>query len=270
MSLKISKSDIENYKKDGVILIKGLLNKFEVKILQEGIDSNISNPSLLSKIASSENDLGWFFEDFCNWEKNKAYRRIIFKSHMSKIAARLMCSKQVRLYHDHVLVKNSGTEQMTPWHQDQPYYNIEGQQSISFWIPVDHVPLESSLNFVSGSHNGKWFLPRTFLHKEANWFPEGSLEEPPDISNNLNKYKILSWEIEPGDALAFHMLTLHSGAGSKHLRRVFSVRFLGDDIRHAPRNWKTSPEFPELSKELPVGEPMEHKLFPVTWPKKSE
>jgi len=268
--LIISKSDIENYNEDGVILIKGLLNNLEVKILQEGIEYNISNPSLLSKIASSEKDPGWFFEDFCTWQKNKAYKRIIFKSDMPKVASRLMCSKQVRVYHDHMLVKKSGTKQRTPWHQDQPYYNIEGQQSISFWVPVDPIPLESSLNFVSGSHKGKWYLPRTFLKKEAKWFPKGSLEEAPDISNNLSKYKILSWELEPGDALAFHMLTLHSGAGSKNLRRVFSVRFIGDDIRHAPRNWKTSPEFKGLSKDLPAGMPMEHKLFPVTWPKKSK
>ena len=78
MSFKISKIDIENYKKDGAILIKGLLNKFEVKILRGGIDSNISNPSSLSKIASSKNDPGWFFEDFCTWKQNKAYQRIIF------------------------------------------------------------------------------------------------------------------------------------------------------------------------------------------------
>ena len=268
MSLKINNSDIENFKKDGAILIKGLLNDFELKILQDGIDSNISNPSSLSKIASNEKDPGWFLEDFCNWKKNKAYHRIIFKSHLSKVAASLMRSKQVRLFHDHMLVKKSGTNQRTPWHQDQPYYNIEGEQCISFWIPVDPVPLESSLHFVSGSHKGQWFLPRTFLDEEAKWFPKGSLEEVPDISKNLVKYKILSWELEPGDALAFHMLTLHSGAGTKKLRRVFSVRFLGDDIRHAPRNWKTSPEFPGLSKVLPAGVPMEHELFPVTWPKK--
>ena len=87
--------------------------------------------------------------------------------------------------------------------------------------------------------------------------------------NNLDKYKILNWELEPGDAVAFHMLTLHSGLGSNRLRRVFSVRFLGDDIRHAPRTWKTSPEFPGLSKDLPSGVQLDHKLFPKIWPKKN-
>ena len=264
----ISDSDVESYKKDGAIFIKGLLNSSEISILRKGIDLNISCPSSLSKIASCENDPGEFFEDFCTWKENEFYQKIIFNSQIPEIASKLMISKQVRLYHDHMLVKKSGTQQRTPWHQALPYYNIEGSQNISFWIPVDPVPIESSLNLVAGSHKGRWYLPRTFLKKQANWFPEGSLEEPPDISKNLRKYKILSWRTEPGDAVAFHMLTLHSGSGSKNLRRVFSVRLLGDDIRHAPRNWETSPEFPGLSKELPAGFPLENNLFPIIWPKK--
>ena len=82
----------------------------------------------------------------------------------------------------------------------------------------------------------------------------------------LEKYRGLSWKLEPGDAVAFHMLTLHAGAGSGALRRVFSVRLIGDDIRHAPRDWETSPEFPGLSDQLPAGVPMDHELFPIIWP----
>jgi hypothetical protein len=63
------------------------------------------------------------------------------------------------------------------------------------------------------------------------------------------------------------MLTLHASRGvdGTRRRRVFSVRFLGDDIVHAPRRWRTSPEFPELSAELPPGAPMHHPLFPELW-----
>jgi len=43
------------------------------------------------------------------------------------------------------------------------------------------------------------------------------------------------------------------------------VRWLGDDMRHAPRAWVTSPTFPGLADELPAGAPMEHALFPVVW-----
>jgi hypothetical protein len=63
------------------------------------------------------------------------------------------------------------------------------------------------------------------------------------------------------------MLTLHASRGidGTRRRRVFSVRFLGDDIVHAPRRWKTSPEFPGLAGELPAGAPMHHSLFPELW-----
>jgi hypothetical protein len=44
---------------------------------------------------------------------------------------------------------------------------------------------------------------------------------------------------------------------------VFSVRFLGDDTRHAPRRWTTSPDFPGLADTLPAGAPMDHPLFPL-------
>ena len=75
---------------------------------------------------------------------------------------------------------------------------------------------------------------------------------------------ILGWELEPGDAVFFHMLTLHAAGGvpGPHRRRVLSVRFLGDDIVHAPRPWTTSPPFPGLVDELPAGAPMDHPLFP--------
>ena len=47
------------------------------------------------------------------------------------------------------------------------------------------------------------------------------------------------------------------------MRRAFSLRFLGDDMVHAPRAWRTSPEFVGLAEELPAGAPMDHPLFPV-------
>jgi hypothetical protein len=59
------------------------------------------------------------------------------------------------------------------------------------------------------------------------------------------------------------MLTLHASAGSPNRRRVFSLRYLGDDIRHAPRRWKASPDFPGLADRLPAGAPMDDPLFPL-------
>jgi ectoine hydroxylase-related dioxygenase (phytanoyl-CoA dioxygenase family) len=174
-----------------------------------------------------------------------------------------MGSERVRLYHDHLLVKEAGTAQPTPWHQDQPYYNVDGTQTCSMWMPVDPVPRDATLEFVAGSHLGPWLMPRSFMDDQAKWFPEGSLEELPEIDRETAP--IVGWALEPGDAVFFHMLTLHAAAGSRTRRRAFSVRFLGDDVVHAPREWRTSPPFPGLADELPAGAAMEHPLFPVVW-----
>jgi ectoine hydroxylase-related dioxygenase (phytanoyl-CoA dioxygenase family) len=263
----IDAQTIEQFQRDGAACLRGLFRPGEIEVLRSGLDANLSNLSPRAKVASSANDPGRFVEDFCNWQDNADYRRFIFDTPLAATAAQLMRSSTVRLYHDHMLTKEPGTRQRTPWHQDQPYYNIEGRQNVSFWIPVDPVDRDSTLEFVAGSHLGPWLMPRSFMDAQAKWFPEGTLADLPDIEAARDAFPILGWELQPGDAVCFHMLMLHasSGVSGARRRRVFSVRFLGDDIRHAPRRWKTSPEFPGLSDELAPDAPMHHPLFPLLW-----
>jgi ectoine hydroxylase-related dioxygenase (phytanoyl-CoA dioxygenase family) len=258
---------IASFQRDGAVCIRNLFTQDEVALLREGIDRNLAQPSPRAKVASRPDDPGWFFEDFCNWQENDAYERFIRESAAPAAAGALMASETVRLYHDHLLVKEPNTRQRTPWHQDQPYYNIEGAQNVSMWIPVDPVARESTLEFVAGSHLGPWLMPRTFMDNEAKWFPEGSLADLPDIEADRTAHPIVGWALEPGDLVCFNMLTLHAsgGVGGNTRRRAFSIRFIGDDIRHAPRRWRTSPDFPGLDAQLPEGAPMAHPLFPVLW-----
>lgn len=263
----ISAADVESFQRDGAVCLRGLFSREQIDLLRAGIDANLANPSPRAKVASRADDPGIFIEDFCNWQSNEHYRRFIFESQLGAAAGALMASATVRLYHDHMLTKEAGTRQRTPWHQDQPYYNIDGRQNCSFWIPVDPVSRAATLELVAGSHAGPWLMPRSFMDAQAKWFPEGTLEDLPAIDERRNEYEILGWEIEPGDAVCFHMLALHASAGIEpnRRRRVFSVRFLGDDVTHAPRDWATSPEFPGLAAQLPAGAPMDHELFPIVW-----
>jgi ectoine hydroxylase-related dioxygenase (phytanoyl-CoA dioxygenase family) len=263
----IDTATVERFQHDGAVCIRQLFTPEEVALLRAGIDENLAHLSPRAKVASGADDPGRFVEDFCNWQDNADYRRFIFESALPETAGRLMRSTTARLYHDHMLTKEPGTRQQTPWHQDQPYYNVEGRQNVSFWIPVDPVNRESTLELVAGSHLGPWLMPRSFMDSQAKWFPEGTLADLPNIEAARDTFPILGWEIQPGDAVCFHMLTLHGARGvtGTHRRRVFSVRFLGDDMTHAPRRWRTSPEFPGLREQLPAGAPLHHPLFPELW-----
>jgi ectoine hydroxylase-related dioxygenase (phytanoyl-CoA dioxygenase family) len=257
-----------DYQRDGAVVLRGVLTPHEVQRLAEGIEHNLAHPRARAWGACAADDPGRFVEDFCTWQHNPAYRDILCQSALPAVSAQLTGSREIRLYHDHLLVKEAGTRQPTPWHQDQPYYNVSGRQNVSFWIPVDPVPLASSLRFVAGSHAGTWYMPRTFRDQQARWFPDGSLAELPAIDADPQRYRQLCWALQPGDALAFHMLTLHAsaGVGPGLRRRVFSARYLGDDMRHAPRPWRTSPPFPGLIDRLADGAPMDDPLFPRVWP----
>jgi len=262
----VGPEQVAAFARDGAICLRGILSPDEVALCRQGIARNMAAPSPRAIVASRPDDPGYFIEDFCNWQDNPEYRAFILGSAASVAAGLLMGSRQVRLYHDHLLVKEPNTRQKTPWHQDQPYYNIEGSQTCSMWAPMDPVPRAASLEFVAGTHRGPWLMPRTFMTHEARWFPEGSLQDLPDIEADRSRFDIIGWDLEPGDAVFFHILALHGagGAGSGR-RRVLSVRYLGDDVRHAPRPWTTSPPFPGLERDLPAGAPMEHPLFPVLW-----
>jgi ectoine hydroxylase-related dioxygenase (phytanoyl-CoA dioxygenase family) len=264
----LSTNTITAFKNDGAVVLRGVFNTSEIRCLEEGIEHNLAHLSPLAQVASEADDPGRFVDDFCTWQNNPAYRDILQDSALPHIAAQLMQSDIVRLYHDHLLAKEAGTRQPTPWHQDQPYYNVSGRQNVSFWIPVDAVPLASTLRFVAGSHEGTWYMPRTFRDSQAKWFAEGTLAELPAIDAEPERYRQLAWALEPGDCVAFHMLSLHasSGPGTGTRRRVFSARCLGDDARHAPRPWRTSPPFPGLRERLPDGAPMTDRLFPLVWP----
>src|SRR3984957_15305471 len=233
----IDSETIEQFQRDGAVCLRQLFSADEVALLRAGIDENLAHLSPRAKIASRADDPGQFVEDFCNWQDNADYRRFIFDSALPEAAGRLMQSTTARLYHDHMLTKEPGTRQPTPWHQDQPYYNVEGRQNASFWIPVDPVSRESSLELVAGSHLGPWLMPRSFMDAQAKRFPEGTLADLPNIDAHRAAYRILGWALEPGDAVCFHMLTLHGSAGvaAGKRRRGFSGRLTGEDGRRAPR-----------------------------------
>ncbi len=259
---------VEAFARDGVVVVRGIVTPAEVEALAAGIEQVLAEPSDRSNVVSSADDPGCFVEDFCRWQDVPEIGRVALESALPEAAAALMDSMRARFYHDHVLVKEAGTTQRTPWHQDQPYYNVSGR-GVSAWVPIDEVPKGGSPEFWAGSHLGPWRLPRTFLDEQAKWFPEGSLAEIPDIESDRSAYDIRQWQLSPGDALFFSFESVHSAPGFpfEHRRRVVSFRYLSGEARHAVRPWPTSPDFPGLAEELEDGAPFDHPLFPQAWPR---
>lgn len=259
--MQIDSEQIAAYHRDGAVLLPGLFAGW-IDVIRAGIERNLNEPGPYAAENTETRDGGRFFDDYCNWQRIPEFETVIFESPAGSAAAQLMGSKRVQLFHDHVLVKEPGTAKTTPWHQDAPYYFVDGEQTVSFWIPVDPVR-SSTLRLVAGSHRWskpvlpiRWLSEQDFYPNETDYLPV------PDPDAEPERYPVLEWAMRPGDAVAFHFRTLHGARGNPVAarRRALSLRFVGDDARYVERPGRTSPPYP--GHDMRAGERLREDWFP--------
>ena len=259
----INSSIINEFNKNGVVVLRNIISNHWVNVLKRGLKKNFKNPSKYKCVYEKNDNEELFYDDYCNWDKIDEYRNFIFDSNIAKIAKDLMQSKKVNLFHEHVLVKEIGSTKRTPWHQDQSYYCVNGKDNCSFWIPLDEIDKESSPEFISGSNKwNKQFLPTKFFGNSYEK-KDGEFENIPQIEDNRKKYNIKSWKMNIGDAVVFNFSTVHGAPENKSnkRRRAFSVRFAGDDATFIRRKGEMSPPFPQV--RLKNGKKLDSATFPV-------
>lgn len=257
------------FEKDGVTVLRGLFADW-VETLREGVAWNLANPGPSGRNYQGENGAGRFHSDYCNWQRVPQYEDFIFNSPVARASAALMGSGTVQLFHEHILIKDADADVPTPWHQDQPYYCVECPKTVSFWIPLDDVSRDRSLEFIAGSHlTGQFYQPQFFNGNPLN---EGDEMVPvPDVNSDRERFDIRGWAVSPGDAVAFDYRTVHgapANTSQTDQRRAFSLRLVGEGarfIRHEGR--QTSPPFPDVT--LAHGAPLEGPEFPVIFPNSS-
>ncbi len=261
MTVKLSDKQILNYKNDGVILIKEVFLPW-IEKLKTGFHKVLSNPSSYGRENISKQQRGRFFEDYCNWRRIEEFKDFIFNSPAAEIVAQSTQSNQIQVFHEHIFLKESGTKKETPWHQDLPYYCVDGNDTGSFWIPLDNVSKDNCLKVLKGSHKLPMLVKPTKWSNETFWYKNNKnfMDMP-----NIDKNNIFSAEMNMGDAILFNFKVLHSSSGNndKKSRKAFSARFIGDDVRYIDRKGETSPPFEGI--DLNSGDKMRKDWFPVVW-----
>lgn len=266
----IGEAERAAFARDGAVRLRGCVGGAWIEALRRGVERNMREPGPYAEDVGDAGEGGRFFTDYCNWQRIAEYRDFVLASPAAAIAGRLMGARRVQIFHDHVLVKEPGAAQPTPWHHDMPYYCVEGHKTVSLWLALDPVPEAVALRFVAGSHRwGELYYPRLFADGSDYPYAGEGYRPVPDIDAAPGRYRVLSWALEPGDAVAFHFLTLHSAPGNsgRHRRRGFSTRWLGEDARYKTRPARPSPPFPGIG--LADGEALREDWFPVVWPQPS-
>ena len=261
----VTQSQIDDFARDGAVCLPGLFADW-VDVIKDGIAANMKDPGPYAAENLQAGEAGRFFDDYCNWQRIPAFADVMASSPAPAAAATLMQSQTAQFFHDHVLVKEPGTSKPTPWHQDAPYYFVEGAQTVSFWIPVDPVN-DASLRVIAGSHKwDKMVLPVRWLAEDNFYADDDNFLPLPDPDAEPDKFPTLEWAMQPGDAVAFDFSAVHGARGNMAptRRRALSLRYVGDDARYITRPGPASPPFP--GHDMQDGMRLRTDWFPIVWP----
>jgi len=263
MKRYLSKDEIDVFQNQGAVVVKNIFRPW-IDLLRIGFEKVLKEPGPHARENVNENDEGRFFEDYCNWQRIPEFKKCIEDSPAAQIVGEATCSKSIQLFHEHIFVKDPKTAIETPWHQDMPYYCVEGNDTGSFWIPLEPVSKKNSLQILLGSHKLPKLVRPTKWSNNQPWYKDDdNFMDIPEIKS-LEK-NILKPEMNLGDAILFNFKVLHSSPGNSENtpRRAFSMRFIGDDVKYIDRGKETSPPFKDINLE--IGAKMREDWFPVVW-----
>ena len=259
----LTAEQVNSYKQNGALVVRDIFKPW-INVLREGFEKVLKNPGPHARENVSKNENGRFFEDYCNWHRIPEFLRFVKESPAAQIVAEATNSKSIQVFHDHIFVKDPDTNKPTPWHQDMPYYCVDGEDTGSYWIPLDEVSKENTLKIILGSHKWSKLVQPTKWSNDKPWYKnETDFMDMPDIESIENE--IMVPDLKLGDAILFNFKTVHGAPGNntKNQRRAFSMRFIGDDVRYIDREGETSPPFAGIN--LKVGDTLRTDWFPVVW-----
>ena len=266
--MPVSDEHIEAFQADGAVCLRGVFSASWIDRLREGTEQALSRHGPYASVQSEPGDPGFFYTEYYLWRRLSAFSHFALRSGAAQIASGLLGSAEIRFFYDGLFVKEPHTSKPSQWHQDQPYYPVDGKLVV-IWTPMDPVKADTSLRVVRGSHRwNRWFRPVLFKGDKPMNRTESRYEPLPDVDAEPQRYDILSWDVEPGDCIAFDGFALHGARGNRTgtRRRALSTTWLGRDTVYAPRAGELEPHFQYMS-EIRPGDPLiNDDFFPLAWP----
>jgi ectoine hydroxylase-related dioxygenase (phytanoyl-CoA dioxygenase family) len=201
---------------------------FETAIREAGFRHNTENRGI-----EERDTYGKAFLQTTNlWTRDVAVKKFVFSQRFAQAAADLLGVEKVRIYHDQALFKEPGGG-ITPWHQDQYYWPLDTDRTITMWMPlVDIDESMGMIRFASGSHM-KGSIGSQGISDES--------QETYDAFVHEQQFEIAkATSMKAGDA-TFHLgWTIH-GAGENRsesrLREVMTIIYFADGAQVAkPQN----------------------------------
>ncbi len=150
------------------------------------------------------------------------------------------------LWSSHFLIKPPRTGKPIPWHQDVPYWNVQGKLPGGLWIPFDNVADENgTMSILPGLHKRE--LPRRSSPDELFTEEINPAHLPDDIENERVEYRL-----KAGQLAVHHTLIPHSSTpnSTDRWRRVLVLRYMAADGTAGPKEYEDYRTGETFNREL--------------------
>lgn len=254
---------ITDFQRDGHAVVRGLASAGEIERYRPSIEAAVGKLAARTPPIAERDTYGKAFLQAHNlWTRNELIKSFVFSARFSDVAAQLMACSGVRLYHDQALFKEPGGGH-TPWHQDQAYWPLDTNDTITMWMPLVDVPADvGSMTFASGSHQ-RGDLGRYIIGDESE-VKFGQVVEQLGLPTTTHG------AMRAGDATFHRGWTLHRAPANPTglLRSVMTVIWFADGTRvgadvSGPRIF----DHKFWLAGIAPGEPAAGPLNPLLWPR---
>ena len=237
---KLEEMHRRTFENDGIVKLPGAIDAELLEALNRCFDWAVANPGP-TLIGDAEGD-EFSFVDLGNPAGRAMYEEVLRSSHLPQLASALWQSKYVGFLGEEVFWKK-GRADATFWHQDTAYAPWSGAHWVNFWMPLVPHAAEYAIRVIRSSHKGVLYDGTTFNSSdptEPMWGDAADFPRLPDIdgeiSSDPNAWDIVSFDVEPGDIVAIHPHSLHSGGPADEKmseRRTLVFRFFGDEAYYS-------------------------------------
>jgi ectoine hydroxylase-related dioxygenase (phytanoyl-CoA dioxygenase family) len=252
---QVSEEQSHDFKENGHILLRNVASRAEVSAYQPFISAALQRHNKETRALADRDTYHKAFIQVGNlWEVDEAVKRFVMARRFARVAADLMGVTGVRLYHDQALFKEGGGGP-TPWHQDQYYWPLDTDNTVTMWMPLVNVPVEMGiLSFATGSHSEG---PKNAQHisEQSDAFYQKLVEE---------KQMTVSREgMSAGDATFHYGWTIHGAPGNDtdKAREVMTVIYYADGARITEPDNEHRPK--DLERWFPGQKPGEIAASPI-------
>ncbi len=251
----------ESFRRDGHAFVPGVASDDEIAAYRPVITAAADRFNPETREIEERDTYGKAFLQIMNlWTRDEGVRRFTLSPRFARIAADLMGVDGVRLYHDQALYKEPGGGP-TPYHQDQYYWPLDTESTITMWMPLVPVTDEmGSMTFASGSHRLSYLGEVPISDESEAMFRELI------VARGLTTHTYGA--MRAGDATFHAGWTLHGAPGNptRTMREVMTVIYMAADAR------VIEPDNPNRRNDLDTwlpgatpGGPAATHLNPVLW-----